>query len=450
MLYESEQGNISIALAGDAMITRQMRPFREENFLKMQSLLQNADASIVNLEMLFHNYEMSWQGKSSYSFQVSPPNNLTDLKWLGFDVVTTANNHSYDYSETGFLETLAHCKDHELLQAGGGNNLNEARAPAYLDTRGGRVAVMAGTSTFSDDSRAGHGRLDFPGKPGVNALRHNTVHYVQKHVFDALGTAKVELGYSEKERVAREFVPIASSPPVDPATDLHVFGNHFRISDHYSIETQCHREDLEGIAHWLRGAGKQADWRIYGLHCHESGTSGEFHGGSRIAPPKFLEEFARFTIDQGCQMFFAHGPHFLRGIEIYKNRPIFYSLGNFIFQNETVQWVPEPAYSGLSLGHHDTPGDWGWARSDGARYGFAADPVFYRSVLPVCTYSNGDLKDIHLYPLDLGFRRPIGQRGRPMLAEHTVAQQVLKWLQDVSKPYGTEIAIKGDVGVIRL
>ena len=53
MLYESEQGNISIALAGDAMITRQMRPFREENFLKMQSLLQNADASIVNLEMLF-------------------------------------------------------------------------------------------------------------------------------------------------------------------------------------------------------------------------------------------------------------------------------------------------------------------------------------------------------------------------------------------------------------
>ena len=68
MLYESEQGNISIALAGDAMITRQMRPFREENFLKMQSLLQNADASIVNLEMLFHTYEMSWQGKSSYSF----------------------------------------------------------------------------------------------------------------------------------------------------------------------------------------------------------------------------------------------------------------------------------------------------------------------------------------------------------------------------------------------
>ena len=37
---------------------------------------------------------------------------------MGFDVVTTANNHSYDYSEAGFIKTLEHCKDKGLKQAG--------------------------------------------------------------------------------------------------------------------------------------------------------------------------------------------------------------------------------------------------------------------------------------------------------------------------------------------
>ena len=55
-------------------------------------------------------------------------------------------------------------------------------------------------------------------------------------------------------------------------------------------------------------------------------------------------EAAHWAIDQGADLFAGHGPHFLRGIEIYKNRPIFYSLGNFIFQNGTWNYsgiIPE-------------------------------------------------------------------------------------------------------------
>jgi hypothetical protein len=55
-----------------------------------------------------------------------------------------------------------------------------------------------------------------------------------------------------------------------------------------------------------------------------------------------------------------------------------------------------------------------------------------------------------LYPIDMGFGRPIPQRGRPVLAEGPVAQRTLKWLQDVSRPFGTEISIEEDLGVIRL
>ncbi len=139
----------------------------------------------------------------------------------------------------------------------------------------------------------------------------------------------------------------------------------------------------------------------------------------------------------------------MRGIEIYQNRPIFYSLGNFIFQNESVLWLPDEAYRRFNLGYDQTPGDYLDTRSGGASRAFAADPVFWRSVVAVCNYSGGGLKEVLLYPIDMGYGRPIPQRGRPVLSEGEVAQQTLTWLQDVSKPFGTEITIADGVGVIR-
>ncbi len=76
MIYDSAQGNITIAVAGDSMITRPMSMFKEKRFLKLVDLLRSADASVVNLEMLFHDYEMSWENKETVSFQVSDPANL--------------------------------------------------------------------------------------------------------------------------------------------------------------------------------------------------------------------------------------------------------------------------------------------------------------------------------------------------------------------------------------
>ena len=161
-------------------------------------------------------------------------------------------------------------------------------------------------------------------------------------------------------------------------------------------------------------------------------------------------EFAHFAIDNGADAFVSHGTHYLRGIEIYKGKPIFYSLGNFIFQNETVEWVPPAAYDGFGLGAEDTPGDWGWGRSMGGEHGHAANPVFYRSAVSQCRFEGNALKEVWLHPVDLGFARPIGQRGRPVLAEGEVAEEVLSWLQRLSEPFGTEIKIEGNKGVIRL
>ena len=59
MIYDAERGDISIDVAGDAMITRRMQPFKEERFLKLVDILRAADVTLINAEMLFHDWEMS-------------------------------------------------------------------------------------------------------------------------------------------------------------------------------------------------------------------------------------------------------------------------------------------------------------------------------------------------------------------------------------------------------
>jgi poly-gamma-glutamate capsule biosynthesis protein CapA/YwtB (metallophosphatase superfamily) len=448
MLYESEQGRASIVLTGDSMITRAMKSFREPQFEGLLKLLRDSDAAVANLEMLFHNYEMSWQYKGAASFQVSNPRNLDDLKWMGVDVVTTATNHAFDYGEAGFLTTLRHCEAAGLLQAGGGRNLAESRAPTYVEARGGRIAVMSTTSTFSEESRSGPGRPDFPGKPGVSTLRHDLVHRVPDEVLATMREAKRALGYEAREESRKK--QAQHNATITAEGELKFLNARFKGANDYGIETSCNKADLADIARWLRGAKKQSDWVVFAAHCHESGKSDEWYGQTAVAPPDFLIEFAHFAIDNGADAVVSHGTHYLRGIEVYKGKPIFYSLGNFIFQNETVEWLPPAAYEGLGLGHDDTPGDWGWGRSKGGKQGHAANPVFYRSAVAECRYDGGALKEIILHPIDLGFGRSIGQRGRPLLAGPEVSGEVISWLQRVSKPFGTEISAEGSKGVIRL
>ena len=133
MLYDAERRDLSITVAGDAMITRRMRAFQEPGFLKLVDVLKGSDVSMANLEMLFHDYENTWQW-SGATYTRSDPRNLAELKWMGIDAVTTANNHSFDFSEGGFLTTLDHCREVDLPHAGGGRNIDEARSPAYVDS----------------------------------------------------------------------------------------------------------------------------------------------------------------------------------------------------------------------------------------------------------------------------------------------------------------------------
>ena len=102
---------------------------------------------------------------------------------------------------------------------------------------------------------------------------------------------------------------------------------------------------------------------------------------TRLEPAQFLVTFARAMIDAGADLFVGHGPHVLRGIEIYKGAPIIYSLGDFIFQNETLLRL-----SGRQLRRPAARARRAAERLPQPRYnfdksGFPADPPIWESVV---------------------------------------------------------------------
>jgi len=155
-------------------------------------------------------------------------------------------------------------------------------------------------------------------------------------------------------------------------------------------------------------------------------------------------------IDAGADVFVGHGPHALRGIEIYEGRPIFYSLGDFIFQNETLLRLPSENYERYGLGEHQHIADFNDARYENDTKGFPAVPEIWESVIAIPTFTNRELTELALYPIDLGFGLPRSVRGRPLLADEELAEKIIEDLRERSAPFGTGIEFRRGIGYVKL
>ena len=155
-------------------------------------------------------------------------------------------------------------------------------------------------------------------------------------------------------------------------------------------------------------------------------------------------------IDAGADVFVGHGPHVLRGIEVYKGKPVFYSLGDFIFENETLLRMPYEAYAPYKLGENNHVGDLNDARFSNDTRSFPANREVYESVVARPQWHGKELAAIELYPITLGFGLPPSQRGRPMLADRTLGEKIVKDLIERSKAFGTTIEWRDGVGVVKV
>lgn len=196
---------------------------------------------------------------------------------------------------------------------------------------------------------------------------------------------------------------------------------------------------MDRIVRSIREARRQADYVIVSIHAHQP------QGRSFDRPAEFVVEFARLCIDEGAHAVVGHGPHIVRGIEVYKDRPIFYSLGNFIFQNDSFLRQPADFYEKYGLGHQHRPADAYDARSQHGTTGLAADAEVWESVIPYWKMRNGKLTELTLYPLELGSGRPRYRRGWPQLA---ASCEVLTRMAVLSEPCGVTIQIEDGVGKV--
>src|SRR5262249_31596006 len=96
-----------------------------------------------------------------------------DLKEMGFDLVSRANNHALDWGIEGMRETGRLLDEAGLVHAGAGENRAEARGARYFETGLGRVGLVSIASTFRETNAALPPQGEAPGRPGISTLRTN-------------------------------------------------------------------------------------------------------------------------------------------------------------------------------------------------------------------------------------------------------------------------------------
>jgi poly-gamma-glutamate synthesis protein (capsule biosynthesis protein) len=403
---QSAMPSVTLALTGDSIITRPISGFTEPAFTRLIDLIRGADGAFTNLEMLFHDYEPYAMTESGGTYMRAEPALVKELVWAGFDMVSRANNHSGDYGVLGMNLTTKYVQEAGLIQAGG-------------------IALISVASTFPDHSRAGRTRGDVPARPGLNPLRFKTTYVLTRERFEQLRQAAANI--------------TGRAPAASESLDF--FGRRFVVGDAPGLRTEPVKEDLDEIAAVVRNASRLADLTLVTIHAHEGHVD-------RLVPAQFLVTFARAMVDAGADLFVGHGPHVLRGVEIYKGKPILYSLGDFIFQNETLLRLPSENYETYALDSAAHVADFNDRRYDNDKAGFPADRLIWEAVVAVPRFEGRTLRELALHPITLGFGQGRTTRGRPLLAEGELAAKILGDVERLSKPFGTRLSIRNGVGYI--
>ena len=248
----TENETITVILVGDIMLDRGVEYMVEKygggdfsfSFLKIANELNKADVVFGNLEGPISN--KGTKVGSIYSFRADPKA-IEGLTFAGFNVLSLANNHAFDYGREALEDTFLRLKGAEINYVGAGFDEKEAYSPVIKDIKDTKIGFLAYTNLGPETWKA----------------------------------TKINSGIAW-------------------------------ISEN----------DLEKIKKDIENAKSQADILIISLH------SGEEYS---FEPTQFQVEFSQAFIDAGANLVVGHHPHVIQRDELYKNGYIFYSLGNFVF-----------------------------------------------------------------------------------------------------------------------
>jgi poly-gamma-glutamate synthesis protein (capsule biosynthesis protein) len=431
---DEQNKSFTLVATGDSLIFQKISIFQEPNFLKVKEIIKQADAAFNNFETIIPGENAVPRYKTDpTAWMRSPQYVLDELLWMGFNLFSLANNHSMDYSKEGLIETKKNFDERGVTNAGTGKTLSEARAAAYLNTEKGRVALLA-TNTREEDVPAADSRGTVPGRPGVNPMRGKKKVFLTDNEFRKMVEISKKLDLPEPQNGKLKFLE-----------------TEIELQDCNELYTEPYTPDLEGNIYHIKKAKENADYVFVSIHNHEKLRPGKMYFDDTIEYiSTFVEDFCREAVDAGADAILGHGTHCLNGIEIYKGKPIFYGLGNFIAQNYQANPKPYDWYEARGL-HRSTFPD----ETVGSLYP-PLDPEaenrrqirLSTSFITIIIFENHKLKEVLLYPIEMN--RKSVQGGRPYLAHGDSALEILNRLSRLSREYGTEILMEGEVGRIKI
>jgi poly-gamma-glutamate synthesis protein (capsule biosynthesis protein) len=404
---------VTLFLAGDAMIVRPWSHVENRSFRDLVARMRATDAAIVNLETVIHEFRDYAQAQSGGDWLASPPSIAAELTWAGIDMVAHANNHAFDYGAGGLLETLRHVEAAGLILSGSGADLQAARAPRYLRCAGGTVAHVAMASTFVPYGRASRSRADIAGRPGVNPLALRTDRVLRappllRRVLSAVGRL---MGNGMSARLKRA-LRVGVAP-----------GSRLRLQHGQRPVGVDAKPNLAAI----REATNGADVVVASLHAHEGGP--------------WLRKFARRAIAAGACTVIVHGPHEVRGVEIVDGRPVFYGLGDFVYEPHAVAHFPQEIYDRLGLPDSACPDD---ARALLRDAPLSVRRETFEGAAAILQFEAGRCTAIQLLPIDLQFDAAQEARGRPRLADPELGRRIIARIAARSAPFGTTVRYDED------
>ncbi len=341
-------GSGMVVLVGDVMIRRSFVESGRGQALGFRATLaalREGDLVIANLEM-----PLSRRGMPvpKYSNLRSDPDVGRDVRAMGIHAVTLANNHMLDYGPEAMFDTLDACEAAGIAHCGAGPHLEAALRPAFLRAGACNVALLSLACTLPVESAAR------PGKAGI---------------------APVEIGVS----FGLDVNLLVEQPGMMPL-----------------VRTQASRQDQERVCRRIAELREQRYAVIVGIHW---GIPEHWMSPYQGRLAEYQQPLAYALIDAGADIVCGHHSHSLHPIEVYRGRPILYSVGNFLFEDPRKFMAPESVIVRMTL-----------------NTGLAV------TLVPVILDADGF----------------------PHLAKGAGAHGVLEMLQDLSRPYGTQIAIDED------
>jgi poly-gamma-glutamate synthesis protein (capsule biosynthesis protein) len=351
-------------------------------FDAVASELQKADLSFAQNERHYTNANVT--PVSGFTEQADPEH-ARYLKKGGFDVLSFASNHCMDLGEEPMMETIGALRKQGFTVIGAGRNLEEATKPAIFEKNGLKVGFLAYCSVLRPSYDAG------TYKPGAAPMRAYTLYH------------------------QTDYQP--GTPP--------------------RIRTFPYKEDLAAMCETIQKVKEQVD--ILVLSCHW----GLHFVHAMIAD--YEKEVGHAAIDAGADIVIGSHPHILKGIEVYKGKPIFYSMGNFAFDLPAFvldDWVKKAPH------HLDVFRDQKWAYGD-PKWSIYTFPAEGRSSMIVrFTYEDGKLARAAYVPVE------INEKAQPIPVEANSAKfdEAVTYMKDITASQGfkTEFTVEGNEVVVKL